>query len=171
MIRRWVGGGGSEEWGGVSPRSRFGSFRPAFVFGGGEAVGFPNAIYRVWGPFMAGKRKRPAIGGRGLLGWRGVIPNISPEASACGRFFDHSAHGRRPPWCRTERSWLGGVVGGRGCELPPEPPLLHSFAFQIRRHFRVTCSPVGGRQEENSRLVPRRNLIGGRWFIRAMLLV
>jgi hypothetical protein len=23
--------------------------------------------------FMAGKRKRPAIGGRGLLGWRGVI--------------------------------------------------------------------------------------------------
>ncbi len=31
-----------------------GRHRSHVPFGGQEAVGFPNAIYRVWGPFMAG---------------------------------------------------------------------------------------------------------------------
>ena len=73
---------------------------------------------------MAGKRKRPAIGGRGLVGWTVAILNSSPEASAGGRFFPLSAHGRRPTWWWTEGGWLGGVVGGRGHDPSPEPPLL-----------------------------------------------
>ena len=47
-----------------------------------------------------------------------------PEAPAGGRFFGLSAHGRRPAWCRTEGSWLRGVVGGRGRDPSSEPSLL-----------------------------------------------
>ena len=64
------------------------------------------------------------MGGRGPVGARGVIPNSSPEASTGGRFFDLSAHARRRVWCRAEGSWLGGVVGGRGRDPCPEPPLV-----------------------------------------------
>jgi hypothetical protein len=45
----------------------FGPSRSSGVCGGEEAAGFPNATYRVWGPFRAGK-KSPAIGGRGQCG-------------------------------------------------------------------------------------------------------
>jgi hypothetical protein len=47
-----------------------------------------------------------------------------PEASAGGRFFDLSAHGRRHAWRRTEGRWLRGVLGGCGRDPSPEPPLL-----------------------------------------------
>ena len=54
-----------------------------------------------------------------------VILSNSPEASAGGRFSPLSAHARRPPpWWWTEGIWLGGMVGGRGPDPSPEPPLL-----------------------------------------------
>jgi hypothetical protein len=57
-----------------------------------------------------------------------IIPSFPctppPEASACGRFFDLSAHGRHRVWCRAEGGSRGGVLGGHGTALPPEPPLL-----------------------------------------------
>ncbi len=49
---------------------------------------------------------------------------VSPEASAGGRLFGLSAHGKRLAWCRTVGAWLGGVVGGRALAPSPEPPLL-----------------------------------------------
>ena len=73
---------------------------------------------------MAGTMKRPAIGGRGLVGGRVVIQDGSPEASAGGRLFPH--------WRPRQTSRLvpdGGQLstrrgGGRGCDPSPEPPLV-----------------------------------------------
>jgi hypothetical protein len=63
-VRR-VRRGGSGEWGNVRSASEFGMSRAAGAGEGKEAAGFPNALCRVWGPFMAGRRKRPAISGGG----------------------------------------------------------------------------------------------------------
>jgi hypothetical protein len=74
--------------------------------------------------FMAGRMKRPAIGGRGLVGGTVVILNRAPEASACGRFFPLSAHARRPPGRGRRVISCEAWWGGRGHDPSPEPPLL-----------------------------------------------
>ena len=69
--------------------------------------------------FMAGNRKRPAIGGRELLGRRAMDSKILPEASAWGRSLRLSAHGRLHTCGWAEGSWLPGIVRGEGYRSLP----------------------------------------------------
>jgi hypothetical protein len=77
---------------------------------------------------IAGKTKRPAISGGRLIGRSGVSTNRSPEASACGRFFCLSAHGRRPARCPQR------VVGQETpCEDRVSPPPLNRLFLSVSR--------------------------------------
>jgi len=79
-----------------------------------------------------------------------IVP--PPEASAGGRLFGLSAHARRAAWRWTGDGWRGGVMGGRGRDPSPEPPLrlgLGSGDSEGRVH---PCESVS---EEDRRTGPR----------------
>ena len=57
-----------------------------------------------------------------FYGGRWVV-NTSPGVSACGRFLDLSAHGRRSPWEGKGEGGYGRFGVARDHDSPPEPPL------------------------------------------------
>jgi hypothetical protein len=120
----------------VQGRSSMGRFHPgvgsrrnARPLRGQEAVGFPNAINRVWRPFMAGNTSdRPWAEGfvTGSPAASGIIPKWL-ASSAYGRAKIFPPMNRRNPGSRRMARGYGSRCGTRGQRLPPEPPLLFAL--------------------------------------------